>query len=506
MAQGRGSPGAVYFEYVYPYSEVAYVSGPVGVDGGTACDQAGYTIPPGGFFGFVSLYVCSSPGSVGGDPCSGEHGGQLAEAGPFWVYLGMTVTPPVASAGAVDQGQPSTLLSFALGGARPYAYQWSEEGPGGSGFAPVAGGTSAAYLFATGGSTATGTWRFELTATDGESPAVSSTSSPVSVVVDRAPTVTISPQDPSVDPGQPVALTATPSGGSGAGWSFEWYQGPSCTGPVVARGPSYSPSPAFTATYCVEATDSLGGRGTAATTVNVLLGSVVLSQFTYAPVFVSYPDGVNVSWSGGTGDYGVTLYRTATSPCTPAGAVVASASGVASRSKTLAFVAPSSTGTYYYCAAVTGSGGGTASSQRDGSPLAVEPAPTAQAFSAPGGTQDPPSFAVGQTVYGAIVTYPSGANIPVKLEYVDPSSNVVDTTPLVMGTYADSIGYTVPATETAGNWTLRVVDGSGSTLSSAPFAVTMQAAPDLPAGAVFLFIPVAVLYMAARRRGKNEQG
>ena len=75
-----------------------------------------------------------------------------------------TVTP---TPGTVDQGQTSSLTSTAVStGTSPYTYQWFEKAPGGS-FSSISGATSTSYNFVTSGSTATGTWSFELQVTDG---------------------------------------------------------------------------------------------------------------------------------------------------------------------------------------------------------------------------------------------------------------------------------------------------------------------------------------------------
>ena len=73
----------------------------------------------------------------------------------------VTATPIV-----VNQGQTSSLTSSVVTtGTSPYTYQWLEKAPGGS-FSPVSGATSNSYSFVTSGSTATGSWSFELQVTD----------------------------------------------------------------------------------------------------------------------------------------------------------------------------------------------------------------------------------------------------------------------------------------------------------------------------------------------------
>ena len=108
-----------------------------------------------------------------------------------------TVTP---TPGTVDQGQTSSLTSTAVTtGTSPYTYQWFEEAPGGS-YVTV-GSNSASFSFVTSGSTATGSWSFILQVTDNTGAAVNSTA--VSVTVNSAPTVSITPVGPvTLDVGQ----------------------------------------------------------------------------------------------------------------------------------------------------------------------------------------------------------------------------------------------------------------------------------------------------------------
>ncbi len=92
------------------------------------------------------------------------------------------VAPTVtATPGTVDQGQTSSLTSTAVStGTSPYTYQWLEKAPGGS-FSPISGATSTSYNFVTSGSTATGSWSFEIQVTDAAGAQVTSTAATVTV-------------------------------------------------------------------------------------------------------------------------------------------------------------------------------------------------------------------------------------------------------------------------------------------------------------------------------------
>jgi hypothetical protein len=100
------------------------------------------------------------------------------------ITVSATLVAPTASASpaTIYQGQTSSLTSTAVStGTSPYTYQWLEKAPGGSYL--TVGTNSASFSFATSGSTATGSWSFELQVTDSASTPVVVTSAPISVTV-----------------------------------------------------------------------------------------------------------------------------------------------------------------------------------------------------------------------------------------------------------------------------------------------------------------------------------
>jgi hypothetical protein len=137
--------------------------------------------------------------------------------------MGLKVKPTVLIAPSVevspttiDSGQSAVLSTSASfsGGTSPYTCQWLEEAPGassysdlGSSFSCTAGSMPSET---TGSLTAVGTWSFELQVKDGSGVPVTVTSSPVSVVVNTALSLTSFTLSPtSTDTGVPVTVTAT---------------------------------------------------------------------------------------------------------------------------------------------------------------------------------------------------------------------------------------------------------------------------------------------------------
>ena len=173
------------------------------------------------------------------------------------VNSALAVPTVSASASSVDRGQTSTLNSTAVStGTSPYTYQWLDKAPGGS-FVDV-GTNSASYSFVTSGSTATGSWSFELQVTDASS--INVTSNAVSVTVNIAPTVSMSPSSWTMDVGQSKMFTANPTGGSGSYPSsgYQWYVGGAPQSGQTASTFNYLANSAGSPLITVTVTDSLG--------------------------------------------------------------------------------------------------------------------------------------------------------------------------------------------------------------------------------------------------------
>ena len=153
------------------------------------------------------------------------------------------VAPSVsASLGSISQGQNSDLTSSSVTtGSSLYSYQWLWKAPGAGSFLLISGATSSSYSFVTSGSTAIGSWSFELQVTDAASASV--TSNAVSVTVNTVPTVTVSPISWTMDMGQNTTFSAVASGGSGSYSSYQWYVGGSPQFGATSSTFSYAPLP-----------------------------------------------------------------------------------------------------------------------------------------------------------------------------------------------------------------------------------------------------------------------
>jgi hypothetical protein len=238
----------------------------------------------------------------------------------------------------VDQGQTSILTSTAVStGTSPYTYQWFEKASGGS-FSPISGEISTSYNFVTSGSTATGSWSFELQVTDATGAQVTSTAA--TVVVNAAPTVTVSPSSWTLDVGQSKTFSAAPNGGSGSYTSYQWYVNGSAQSGQTASTFSFAPASAGSYSITVTVTDSSGATSAQSTAATVTVNSALV-----APTVTPTPDTVD---QGQTSILASTAVSTGTSPYTyqwlekaPGGSYLT----VGSNSTSFSFATSSSTAT-----------------------------------------------------------------------------------------------------------------------------------------------------------------
>ena len=213
----------------------------------------------------------------------------------------LTATP-----GKIDQGQTSVLSSSAMStGTLPYTFQWLQKAPGAGSYSTIIGATSSSYSFTTSGSTATGTWNFELQVTDAAG-APSVTSSAVSVVVNSAlvaPSVSASVS--TVTKGQSSALSSSAVSSGSSPYTFQWLQ------KSPGAGSYLSISGATSSTYSfVTTTSTTTGDWSFELQVTDSVSSVVTSNA--VSVTVNEPISAVVSPSSWVMDVGQSMSFTAT--------------------------------------------------------------------------------------------------------------------------------------------------------------------------------------------------
>jgi Divergent InlB B-repeat domain len=313
-----------------------------------------------------------------------------------------------------------------------------------------------------------------------------------------APTIASSPA--TIDSGQSSTISTTTSfGGGKSPYTCQWLvEAPgdfsysdlgasfSCATTSLPTVPTGTLSATGTWSFALKVTDSTPTTVTsnaATVTVNSDLSGVALGSFTTNPVGLGQSDSVPVSWSGGTPTYTLTLYySTSSRSCSSTNTEAAQAVGVSSSPKTVTFTAPSSAGTYYYCAKATDSAGGSAASSTSGTSLTV----AVPAFVAPSITVSPAVVDSGQTSTPSTTTPFSGGIPAYTCQWLEEAPG---------GSYSDlgssfTSGCTtssLPTTSTAalsatGTWhfELQVTDGASKTVTSNVVTVKVDSALVAP--------------------------
>ena len=179
--------------------------------------------------------------------------------------------PLIESNTVIDSGQVSLLTANPSGGTTPYTISYFSK-------AACAGlpiGSGATLLISNTVSTT-----FSYNSVDAEAVPNSVCSASNTVTVNPAPSLGVSPATAGIDNVQGVVITATPSGGSGTGWTYKWYNDAGCTSLIGGTASTNTLYPSSTTTYCIKATDSLSGSatGTSVITVYPTLGPVSVSN------------------------------------------------------------------------------------------------------------------------------------------------------------------------------------------------------------------------------------
>lgn len=334
---------------------------------------------------------------VVGDPPPGGYNTDLydeEDCGEFYGYfdqptvsvtinaaLGANV--PTCQGGStctIDAGQTVTLTANPTGGTPAYSFQWYSAA--GCSSSPISGATSSTYSTGTAG-----TYYYHVGDSSTGTPAASACSAGGATVVVNPALVANAPtclgtSVCTIDHGQSVTLTASPSGGT-TPYSYQWYSAAGCASGSItgATGSTYVASAA--GTYSYEIGDASVGTPTAsacsATGVTVAVNPALVAN---APTCLGASSctidagqralNITSNPSGGTAPYAYQWYSA--SGCS-SGAVAGA---------TASLYAPIASGTYYYHLGDASQGTPAASAcSSTGATYVVNPALSAGTVSSP---------------------------------------------------------------------------------------------------------------------------
>jgi YVTN family beta-propeller protein len=173
--------------------------------------------------------------------------------------LTVTISPGSAT---LDVGQSKTFTASASGGSSSLSYQWYLD-------LLEVGTNSTSYSY-----TATsGLHTIYVNVTDNASTPNWAASNIVSVTVNSAPSVTISPSPVAMDVGQTQTFTAAPGGGSRTYTGYQWYVNGSEQNGQTASTFSFTPTSVVIYSITVTVTDSLSATSAQSTAALVTVNA-----------------------------------------------------------------------------------------------------------------------------------------------------------------------------------------------------------------------------------------
>jgi sugar lactone lactonase YvrE len=287
----------------------------------------------------------------------------------------------------------------------------------------------------------------------------------------------VAPTNPAVDLGQPITLTADPSGGT-APYTYQWYSGSipadhACSGDAAISGATsstYTLSPVMSAYYCYKVTDSASTPVSVSTaidavTVKPALGTPSLSPSS-ATMDLTATAEFTVSWSGGSTGYTVNLYIGSSSVCASDTTVLQTQSGVSGNTAQFFISTPASNS--FLCTTVTDSATLPETTSSPGDSITVNPALSAGVV-----TPSAPVFDSGQGV--TLTANPSGGTTPYLYQWYTGSGCTSEVFDATASTYHVTSG---------GTYGVAVFDSSYGLVESCSSSVTVTVNPALTAGAI----------------------
>ncbi len=197
-------------------------------------------------------------------------GSTSAQSSPASVTVNASPSVSITPVGpiALNVGQAQVFTATATGGSGTLSYQWYLDGN-------AVGSNSATYSYT---ATAAGSHSVTCKVTDSASvPVTSPASNAVSVTINTALGVVVSPTSWAMNIGQSKIFNATASGGSGTYSSYQWYVNGTLQSGATASTFSYTANLAGSYLITVTVTDSLGSTSAQSSPASVKVNSALVA-------------------------------------------------------------------------------------------------------------------------------------------------------------------------------------------------------------------------------------
>ncbi len=364
------------------------------------------------------------------------------------------------SAPTINLGQSITLTANPSSGTAPYSYQWYSDG---TCTTAIPSAASSAY---NASPAVTATYSVKVI----DSASESQCSSGNTVTVNPALAAgAITPSSPTIDIGQSITLTASPSAGT-TPYAYQWYSAASClSGNLIsgATGSTLVTSPTSTTTYSYRTTDSSQGSPAASTCsagdVVAVSPSLVAGAITPSSPSIDVGQSATLTSnpSGGTPPYSYQWYSAASCPST---------SLISGATFSIYSTSPTSTTTYSYRVADSSQGAPSASQCSPGDLVIVNPGLAAEAI-----TPSSPTIDSGQSI--TLASYASGGTPSLSYQWYSDGACVTAISGATLSTYSAS-------PTSASTYSYKVTDSANSPISQCSSGDTVAVNPALVAGAI----------------------
>ena len=234
----------------------------------------------------------------------------------------LSANPITPVSPAIASGQSVNLTAHPSGGTQPYGYQWYS-GTSSSCISDtkIPGAISSNY---SASPTSNTTYCYTVVDSSDGTPSVFAMSTTDAVTLTTLLVVhPATPDNPTIDDGQSITLTASASGGT-APYAYEWYSGSSdaCSNDSAITGATaltYSASPASNTYYCYSVIDSSPSPETGYSATDLVTVDPQLSAAPITPASPSISAGQSVilsaNPSGGAAPYGYQWYSGKSASC-----------------------------------------------------------------------------------------------------------------------------------------------------------------------------------------------